>query len=124
MSFSENLKKFRTQKGLSQQKLAELVGVSQTAIYNWEKGERTPKMDAITKIADVLGVKLNDLIPTDQAIDWFFEKVEENRITREYNALDTAIKDNLDKMNESAKKKVYDYTEDLIQNPKNWKEKQ
>ena len=51
MSFSENLKKFRTQKGLSQQKLAELVGVSQTAIYNWEKGERTPKMDAITKIA-------------------------------------------------------------------------
>lgn len=124
MSFSENLKKFRTQKGLSQQKLAELVGVSQTAIYNWEKGERTPKMDAITKIADVLGVKLNDLIPTDQAIDWFFERVEENRITREYNALDTAIKDNLDKMNESAKKKVYDYTEDLIQNPKNWKEKQ
>lgn len=124
MSFSENLKKFRTQKGLSQQKLAELVGVSQTAIYNWEKGERTPKMDAITKIADVLGVKLNDLIPTDQAIDWFFERVEENRIIREYNALDTAIKDNLDKMNESAKKKVYDYTEDLIQNPKNWKEKQ
>ena len=124
MSFSENLKKFRTQKGLSQQKLAELVGVSQTAIYNWEKGERTPKMDAITKIADVLGVKLSDLIPTDQAIDWFFERVEENRITREYNALDTAIKDNLDKMNESAKKKVYDYTEDLIQNPKNWKEKQ
>lgn len=124
MSFSENLKKFRTQKGLSQQKLAELVGVSQTAIYNWEKGERTPKMDAITKIADVLGVKLNDLIPTDQAIDWFFEKVEENRITREYNALDNAIKDNLDKMNDSAKKKVYDYTEDLIQNPKNWKEKQ
>lgn len=124
MSFSENLKKFRTQKGLSQQKLAELVGVSQTAIYNWEKGERTPKMDAITKTADVLGVKLNDLIPTDQAIDWFFERVEENRIIREYNALDTAIKDNLDKMNESAKKKVYDYTEDLIQNPKNWKEKQ
>lgn len=122
MSFSENLKKFRTQKGLSQQRLADLVGVSQTAIYNWEKGERTPKMDAITKIADVLGVKLNDLIPTDQAIDWFFEKVEENRIIREYNALDTSIKDNLDKMNESAKKKVYDYTEDLMQNPKNWKD--
>ncbi len=80
-------------------------------------------MDAITKIADVLGVKLNDLIPTDQAIDWFFEKIERDRIVREYNALYTAIKDNLDKMNNSAKKKVYDYTEDLIQNPKNWKEK-
>ena len=66
---------------------------------------------------------MNDLIPTDQAIDWFFEKIERDRIVREYNALYTAIKDNLDKMNNSAKKKVYDYTEDLIQNPKNWKEK-
>ena len=60
----------------------------------------------------------------NNALDWTFEKIEENRIVREYSAIDIAIKDNLDKMNESAKKKVYNYTEDLMQNPKNWIEKQ
>lgn len=56
MSFSENLKRIRTERGISQQELAKKVGVSQTAIYQWEKGTRTPKVDAIAKLASVLDV--------------------------------------------------------------------
>lgn len=62
MSFSENLKRLRTQKGLSQQKLAKLSGVSQTAIYHWEKGIRTPKIGQVRNIAIALGVSISELI--------------------------------------------------------------
>lgn len=56
MGFSENLKKIRIENGLSQQELAKKASVSQTAIYQWEKGLRTPKIDAIAKLADALNV--------------------------------------------------------------------
>lgn len=65
MSFSEKLYEFRIQKGLSQQKLAELSGVSQTAIYHWEKGLRKPKFEQIRYLAAALGVYISDLEP-----DW------------------------------------------------------
>lgn len=81
-------------------------------------------METLQKIAAALNIKLSELVPISDTLDWAVEKIEENRIIREYSALDAAIKENLDKMNESAKKKVYDYTEDLIQNPQNWEEKQ
>lgn len=57
MSFSDNLKRIRIEKGMSQQELAKEIGVSQTAIYQWEKGTRTPKIDAITKLVNALNVK-------------------------------------------------------------------
>ena len=57
MGFSENLKRIRIENGLSQQELAKRAGVSQTAIYQWEKGSRTPKIDAIAKLADALNVQ-------------------------------------------------------------------
>lgn len=57
MGFPENLKRIRIENGLSQQELAKRAGVSQTAIYQWEKGSRTPKIDAIAKLADVLNVQ-------------------------------------------------------------------
>ena len=62
MNFSNNLHKLRKEKGLSQKKLAELTGVSQTAVYHWEQGMRTPKIEQIIKIADILKVPVEDLL--------------------------------------------------------------
>ena len=61
MSFSERLHKIRIEKGLSQDKLADMIGVSQTSIYQWEKGTRKPKSEQIVKLAKVLNVSTMDL---------------------------------------------------------------
>lgn len=66
MSFSENLKKIRTERGISQQELAKKVGVSQTAIYQWEKGTRAPKAEAIAKLANILDVPPMQLFITKE----------------------------------------------------------
>ncbi|MEE0203498.1 MAG: helix-turn-helix transcriptional regulator [Muricomes sp.] len=62
MSFSDNVKKLRTQKGMSQQSLAKKAGVSQTAVYQWEKGIRSPKIEQLQKIAAALNVPISTFI--------------------------------------------------------------
>ena len=124
MKIGENIRHARQKAGLTQKELGEKLGISQAAVGQFESDKANPKIETLLKIATALNIKLSELVPINNALDWTFEKIEENRIVREYSAIDTAIKDNLDKMNESAKKKVYDYTEDLMQNPKNWIEKQ
>ena len=52
--FGPLLKKYRVQKGFKQRELAIKLGVVQSTIVAWEKGERVPKREMIKKIADAL----------------------------------------------------------------------
>lgn len=61
MSFSDNLQRIRKQRGLSQNKLAKMAGVSQTSIYQWERGTRRPKGEQYFKLANALGVSVHVL---------------------------------------------------------------
>lgn len=48
----------RTEKGLSQRELAELVGTTQSAIARLERGGRPPRIDTLLNIADALDCDL------------------------------------------------------------------
>lgn len=54
--FSKNLKKYRMQKGLSQEKFAELSGFHRTYISLIERGKRNITIDNIERVADALGI--------------------------------------------------------------------
>lgn len=54
------LKEFREQKGLSQTELANLVGLKQTTISQYENGSRRPNLLIAKKTADALGMSLDD----------------------------------------------------------------
>ncbi|MCM1235825.1 MAG: helix-turn-helix transcriptional regulator [Ruminococcus flavefaciens] len=54
------LKEFREQRGLSQTELAERVGLKQTTISQYESGSRRPNLSMAKKIADALGMTLDD----------------------------------------------------------------
>ena len=60
--FSENLKKYRMEKGLTQSQLAKQINVSQNLLCEWEKRVRYPKLDKVFDIARVLGVEVEDLL--------------------------------------------------------------
>ncbi len=57
----ESLKKIRENKNMTQEKLAALVGLSQETISQYEIGNRTPNIVISRKIADVLGVSLDNI---------------------------------------------------------------
>ena len=66
MSIGENIRLHRKEKGLTQEELGELVGISGVAVMRYEKGQREPKQETLLKISKALGVHLRDLI--DQSI--------------------------------------------------------
>ena len=65
MTFAEMLHKLRTDKGLSQQRLADLLFVDRSTVASWETGRRVPDVVAMRKIADSLGVDVSILLSTD-----------------------------------------------------------
>lgn len=60
--FAKRLKKLRNEKGVSQDVLAEKIGISRASISFYEKAERTPDIEIFNKIANYFGVSLNYLI--------------------------------------------------------------
>lgn len=52
----------RRKADLTQQQLAELVGVTSGAVSMWERGATIPRSDRLLVMADALGVKVEDLI--------------------------------------------------------------
>ena len=63
MNFSQLLKSIRMEKGFSQKEIAEKLGVSQPSYAQYEPGKRNPKAETIKKIADALGVSIEEINP-------------------------------------------------------------
>ena len=57
----KRIRECRTAKGISVTSLSKLLGVSTTAIWNWESKDRSPRSQTLTKVADALGVPENYL---------------------------------------------------------------
>ena len=62
MSFSENLQTIRKRNHLSQEELAELLGVSRQAVSKWELGEGYPEVEKLLVLSKKLNVSLDSLM--------------------------------------------------------------
>lgn len=62
MAFAENVKRLREKKRISQCELAKKVGVSQSAIAQYEIGMRVPTIIIGAKLAKELDVTCEDLL--------------------------------------------------------------
>ncbi len=60
--FSDTLRKLRTEKGLSQQELADKMYVTRSTVVRWETGSRLPDVAMISRLSEVLGVDVNILL--------------------------------------------------------------
>lgn len=60
-SLPERLKELRETCGLTQTRVAELLGVGLWVYHRWESGHAMPHYDTVVKLADVLGVSLDEL---------------------------------------------------------------
>ena len=68
MSFAERLRDRRTELGLTQRGLAEVAGVSSSAVSSYEKYDKIPPLDIAAKIAKALGVTLEWLSGDDSPV--------------------------------------------------------
>ena len=59
--FSDNLVQMRKILQMTQEDIAERVGVTRQSVAKWEAGESVPDLDKCKKLADIFGVTLDDL---------------------------------------------------------------
>ena len=66
MILGERIKACRQNAKLSQEKVAELVGVSRQAVTKWEAGQTAPNTENLFKLAEIFGTTVDFLISSDE----------------------------------------------------------
>ncbi len=59
---AKNLTELRTQAGLTQLQLAEMLNYSDKAVSKWERGEAIPDIRVLVRLSDIYGVSLDSLV--------------------------------------------------------------
>lgn len=62
MNFSEKLREIRKKEGISQEQLAERIGVSRQAITKWETGKGLPDVENMVIIAEIFKTTIDELL--------------------------------------------------------------
>jgi len=61
----QKIKRLRLEQGVTQQAVADAVGVTVRTIISWEQGARVPGGDKIARLAQALGVSADELLMAD-----------------------------------------------------------
>ena len=65
MNLSHNLKKIRKEHNLSQEQLAEKLGVSRQSVSKWESNQAYPEMDKVLQLCKMFNLNIDDLLNQD-----------------------------------------------------------
>jgi len=110
MSFGSRLKQKRKEKGLKQSELGKLLGVTGSAIANYENNFSSPKADILYKVFDVLQCDANFLFQDEMKNSPTPESTGIEELTHAEKHL---IK-NLRGLNNDGQEKLLDYSDDLV----------
>lgn len=76
MSIADNKKNIREKYNLTQDELGAIAGVSGGAVSTWERGTAEPRMGAIQKMSDALGISKSEIVKDDFVRQAFRRVVE------------------------------------------------
>lgn len=79
MSYNFKLKELRTIKGISQQELADMLGIRQEQISRYESGVQEPTLDKLVKLAQALELTLDELVVYEKAHTEYSNELSEIR---------------------------------------------
>ena len=78
LSLSENIRSFRKQRKMTQEKLAEALGVTVGAVYKWESGQSQPELNLVVEMADFFDTSVDVLLGyriRDNRLDSALERI-------------------------------------------------
>ena len=74
MDFGQSIKEKREALGMTQKDLADRLFVSRQTVCRWENGTRCPDLIMSKKIAIILGISLDELVPNEAIVDHGVDK--------------------------------------------------
>lgn len=87
-SFTNRLVQLRKKRGLTQQQIADEIGINRGSYSNWEKGKREPSFENLVKLASILGTSTDYLLGTSnnyidlEDFEILIKKLPKEEITR------------------------------------------
>lgn len=80
VEIGKRIQKYRTEKNLTQEQVAEIVGISQKHLSRIEKGYHNPRFDMIINIAKALDIPTDALAKdlSNNDVDFFLENIRPN----------------------------------------------
>lgn len=123
--FHLRLRELRNSRKLSQQELADLLGISKSSVNMYERGEREPGIDTLEAIADYFNVDMDYLTGKTSKIKIFDEKYDTEKLSKEsevYKAIDECFGKQaaelvhlFNNFNEEGQEKLLDFAKDMSQ---------
>lgn len=95
MKLSENIRRFRKERSLTQEQLAEVLGVTAGAVYKWEAQLSVPELSLIVEMADFFDTSVDVLLGyemKDNRLDETVRRLKEYRRTKDRAGLAEAEK--------------------------------
>ncbi len=80
--FSEQLRKVMFEKNLNQQEVADNIGVAQSVVSNWLKGERNPSLSSIKNLSKFFDVSMGYFIGNIKDEDTFVFEDKDTKIIK------------------------------------------
>lgn len=107
--FVKRLNHLMTDKNISQNKLAEMTGITQSSISDWANGKYKPRQDKVYLLSEALKVSPAYLLgyTDNKNLDQYDDKEENSNLNMLFN-----------KLNDEGQKKVLNYTQDLVDSGK------
>ena len=102
MCIGEQIKNYRKTAGLTQEQVANYLGVSTPAVNKWEKGNTYPDISLLPALARLLKIDMNELFS-------FREELTEKEIGLFVNELSKVSLDSFTKAFEMASRKIQEY---------------
>ena len=103
MNISEQIRNYRKSVGLTQEQVANALGVSASAVNKWEKGNSYPDISTLPALARLLQMDMNELFS-------FREELTDREIGQFVNELSEAVlEESIDTVFEMASQKIHEY---------------
>lgn len=83
MKFKDKLQVLRKEKGMSQEKLAEKIGISRQAVAKWETGQSYPDMDKLVALSDLFRISIDKLVKDYDDENCSYEYIEKQNYINE-----------------------------------------
>ena len=99
LKIGEKIKELRYKKGLTQEEVGNLIGVSAQSVSKWERGEGYPDIEMLPSLANYFGVSIDELLGADANL----QKYDEINAKWTENNNIGAHKDNIDLMKNALK---------------------
>jgi len=97
---ANRLQQLRKAKGLSQEELANILGLSRQAVSKWERAETSPDTDNLICLAKLYNISIDKLLDTGESLDEIKERIAQERIDEISNEAKEDIQEDEQKENE------------------------